>query len=958
MRRWLTAAFVLSGCIDGGEDPAERGMAIDPGPHGPAIMFNPLIQPVPDVPFPNDLSLRITDETLSGVAWNVPLEQASDHRTRLRERVNTLDGFGPYAPITLSFEGPLDLHTVTDDSVIVINIEEGHPRYGERVLIDLGKGYFPVKDEVGELYGQDPNAGLGDLLFGAENSVGLDPDGAPIRLTWYEVATNTLIMRPVVPLAQNARHAVLLTRDITGTAADGTHGPIRAPFDFKAHAAQTPLIREAARLADLPLTNLAYGWTYTTADMIEPLLLMRDGLYGEGPLDWLADVARPGLLRVHHTGVTHDAKDTADPDDPTDTPYILQAEFFGRLLGLVGNFSDQVQFELDFKALDYVVFGSIETPNLLANQERIFEVDPLSGEGDAAPQVVPFMVTVPKATDRYKAPFPVLFYFHGTGSSRMEALVMAEAMAKQGWATMSFDAVGHGPLVPDIYKLINDNLDSIGPILAGLPRILASLLVPDRVDEFAMFKVTNPDGSPNREGIDAFLKELEGIGLWSEIALYGRNQDIDGDGELATAESFFSSDPFRQCSSFWQDTVDLMQIVKQVRGFRQSAVPPAVPNPRGADEASLMPNLLAGDFNADGILDIGGPDVPMGVAGTSLGGFHSVIAAAVEPEITTASPIVAGGGFTDVMLRSSLREILTRILMEVFGVMVVGCPDPETDTLYLSLNNASNRCRRDLEATSFAKMEIPAPGTTVRLVNQRNGLVVEGEVNAQGGLSIAVESDEGDTLAITVGGETFEAAAPIDGAGYLRNSPDFRRALAVQQHVFDRCDPINFIRAATLEPPRDHPVTNVLMINAIGDSTVPFSTNVNLALAGGLLGEKPTTWQRNANRILRTGVMENGHYDLDDLASDNPGSEVAIGPFDGLKTATGVSGVRFYGVEGEHAFIAFYEQNGFEYGTYAQNQAAIFHACGGRLIYDDACISRTDCETLDRVQSLPGCAAP
>lgn len=964
MRGWTmrvamkgAAALLLAGCVDGGEDPAALGMALDPGPHGPAIMFNPLIQPVPDVPFPNDLSLRITDSTLSGVAWNVPLEQASDHRTRLRERVNTLDGFGPYAPITLSFEGPIDLETVTDASVIVINIEPGHPQYGEQALIDLGKGFFPIRDEMGEVYGQDPFGETSDLLFGPDNTLGLDADGNPIRLTWYEVETNTLILRPVIPLAQNARHAVLITRDITGTAPDGTQGPIRAPFDFKAHAAQTPLIREAAHMADLPLERLAYGWTYTTADMIEPLLVMRDGLYGEGPLKWLEDVARPGLLRVHHTGVTHDANDTDDPDDPLDTPYILQAEFFGRLLGLVGNFSDAVSFDLDIKALDYVVFGSIETPSLIANPERIFEVDPVSGEGDAAPQVVPIMITVPKVTERFKPPFPVLFYFHGTGSSRMEALVMAEAMAKQGWATMSFDAVGHGPLVPDIYKLIEDNLDSIGPILAGLPRILASLLVPDRADEFAQFRVTNPDGSPNREGIDAFLKELEGIGLWSEIALYGRNQDINDDGELSTAESFFSSDPFRQCSSFWQDTVDLMQIVKQVRGFRQDAVPAPVDTPREASDDALLPSLMAGDFNADGVLDIGGPDVAMGVAGTSLGGFHSVIAAAVEPEITTASPIVAGGGFTDVMLRSSLREIATRILMEVFGVMIVGCPDPETDTLYLSLNNAAKRCRNDLEETSFAKLELPEPGTAVRLVNKRNGLEVEGVINADGGLSIAVESDEGDQLEVFIGAERFDAVAPIDGAGYTRNSPDFRRALAVQQHVFDRCDPINFIRAATLNPPRDFPVTNVLMINAIGDSTVPFSTNVNLALAGGLLGEKRTTWERNANRILRTGVMDNGHYDLDDLAGDNPGNEAPVGPFEPLKTETGVSGVRFYGVEGEHAFIAFYEQNGFEYGRYAQNQAAIFHACGGRLIYDDECISRTDCEMIDKVQTLPGCAA-
>lgn len=949
-------ALALIGCVDGGEDPGAMGMAVPPGPHGPAIMFNPLIQPIPDVPFPNDLSLRITDDTLAGVSWNVATDQPSDHRTRLRERVNRLDGFGPYAPITVSFDGPIDLTTVTARSVIVINIEPGHPREGEQIPLDLGQGFFPLESATQNLFAQDPQSALGDLLFSEANTQGTRPDGRPDRISHYEVETNTLILRPVVPLAQGARHAVLLTREIMGDAPDGVFGPIRAPFDFKAHAAQTPLIRTAARLADLPLDRLAYGWTYTTADMIEPLLIMRDGLYGDGPLKWLEDVARPGLRRINHTGVTHDAQDSEDPDDPRDTPYILQAEFFGKLLSLVGTISNDVQFDLDIKAMDYVVFGTIETPNLRGNPERILDLDVVSGAGEAIPQIVPLMVTVPKATDRFKPPFPVLFYFHGTGSTRMEALVLGEAMAKQGWATMSFDAVGHGPLVPDVFKLIEENQDTIGPLLSIFPRILAQLLVPDRVEEFSQFTVVNPDGSANREGIEDFVDELEGIGLWQELAILGRNEDIDNDGELATAESFFSSDPFRQCTSFWQDTVDLMQIVKQVRGFSQAAVPPAIDNPRAATEDELMPSLLAGDFNADGVLDVGGPDVAMGVAGTSLGGFHSVIASAVEPEITTASPIVAGGGFTDVMLRSSLREIITRILMEVFGVLVIGCPDVESGTLYLSLNNRSKRCQNDLAETAFASLPLPAPGTTVRLKNRRNGVESEALVNEEGGFSVAVESDEGDLLDLLVGEAAFEVAAPIDGAGYRRNTPDFRRVLAVQQHVFDRCDPINFIGAATRQPRRDYPITNMLMINAIGDDTVPFSTNVNLALAGGLLGETPKEWLPRARRILRTGVMENGHYDLDDLAGDNAPTEPAIGPFAPLETATGVSGVRFYGVQGSHAFIAFYEQDGFEYGRYAQNQAAVFHACGGRLILDDPCLAQADCPLLDDIQSLPGCA--
>ncbi len=108
---------------------------------------------------------------------------------------------------------------------------------------------------------------------------------------------------------------------------------------------------------------------------------------------------------------------------------------------------------------------------------------------------------------------------------------------------------------------------------------------------------------------------LEEIGLWRELAVEGRTEDENGNGALESSESFFFANPFRMCASFWQDMVDLFQIVRIIRSLDPAAVPAAIDEPYKADPARLMQNLLAADFNADGVLDIGGPDVQISIAG-------------------------------------------------------------------------------------------------------------------------------------------------------------------------------------------------------------------------------------------------------------------------------------------------------------------------------------------------------
>jgi len=913
-------------------------------PPGPTVVFDPLRLPVPDVPFPNDLLLLPTDQTASGFRWNVSEKQPTHHQSVLRQAINQVDAFNPTGPVFLSFSGPLDLETVNDNSVFLVNIEPGHAREGERIPLDLGRGHFPTITPPTRFYGNDTLGDHPDLIFPADNAMDLDGDGEAEALGHYDLHSNTLIIRPIRPLAAGARHAVLLTTEITGRTPEGVRGPIRSAFATKAHVAQIPLIERALSSIGLPESALAFGWTYTTTDVMKPMLQLRDGLYGKGPLSWLSDLAPNKLLTVNDTSILHDG---GLADDPRDHPYILKASFFSELMRIFALVQEDDNFNVTFEHVDYMVFGSIQTPNLRSYNDHRLSVNPHTGDGLATPQAVPIMISVPKVTERNQPPFPVLIYMHGTGTSRIEPLPIADAMARQGIAVVSLDQVGHGPVIRDIPRLLAQNPD-IEAIFPAIRDLLASLLVPARANEFYDLDVD--------ESV-ALFKE---VGLFAELAVNGRGEDINGDGIMDIGEGFFFSDPTRLCASFQQDTVDVMQLVRVLQGLSQDAVP-ATPlaDPANASPEELMPYLLSGDFNADGVLDIGGPGVQFSAAGTSLGGFHTVLAGAVEKEITTISPIVAGGGLGDVLVRSGLHMIMRPLFAEVFGTLVVGCP-ADDGQLYLTLGDEAERCRKPRK-TAFARLEQVAAGTRVQVTNLDKGLEAESVVGENGGFFVTVASDHGDRLRVRFGAEDstleFGVVTHYDGSGYARNTSELRQIVNIQQHIFASCDPANFAPYLFLEPPRDHSPTNILLFTAIGDDTVPVSTAVNLAVSAGALGKSDSVWQPRTDALIAAGTLLNDHRDIDDVRNDNPTDQPALGPFPPVNTGNGLGTIRFANVAGKHEYIAGREVDGFDYGEHDQNRMSIFHGCSGKVVIDtDAeCIEDDACSVLDNISVLPGC---
>jgi hypothetical protein len=138
----------LVGCLGGddGSFPAGEGLLTvhTEDARGTRIQFDPLAQPMPEIPFPNDLATVLDPGSPTGRRLNIRMHAPTLLEQDVRTNVNELDGFGTFAPITVSFERPLDLRTVTAKNIRLVNIDPGSPRFGEEIRME-----FPPHDLPG-----------------------------------------------------------------------------------------------------------------------------------------------------------------------------------------------------------------------------------------------------------------------------------------------------------------------------------------------------------------------------------------------------------------------------------------------------------------------------------------------------------------------------------------------------------------------------------------------------------------------------------------------------------------------------------------------------------------------------------------------------------------------------------------------------------------------------------------
>lgn len=905
-------ALALLGCADG-----PTGLAVAQ-PANVTVKVDFLHRPLPEMPLPNDLATRYdaTSPTLRRV--NASLVAPTSFERVTREKIDTLDGWGVYMPISVPFSGPIDVAGVVkahvgddfafpNDVVYVIDIDRSSPHFGKPVALDLGAGNFPIVLKNRDLFDKSASDPRGDSLsvlfdetdedlnhngaMDAGEDTDLDgvldapnylPGMAPTAtdlvgradalMSFYERETNTLLVRPLQPLRQRNTYAVVVTRRLE----DAKGAPVGSPYRYVHHLGQTDALRpldeilrtHPAQLGGLDWSGVAFAWTFTTGSMTADLQAVRDGLYGHGTQKQLQGAFPPDLvLRKMAT-----AADQVAPG-----LYVLKSEIFIVLLKQMGSEL------LDFKEgseqwnrmfeqqryVDFHVFGTFPSPRLLPRQdaagkwlsynEMTWPPDLERNVAPATTEQVSFWLTVPRKEVSPRAadkPAGVAIIGHGYMSSRIDAALFGGSMAQHGLAAVAIDNVSHGlPIGPkalaEMAKDYGDLADAVG---AG-----------------------------------GLFKALADTRAW--------DQDLDGDpdsgADFWTAYTFHTRDVLRQTA------VDYMQLVRILRAFDGQRAWAWDTNGDG------QANDLAGDFDGDGHVDIGGPAATLGITGSSLGGIMAAMMAGCEPQIAASVPMCAGGGLGDVGVRSEQGGVREAVLLRIMGPLYIGTPEANGQ---LALQTVVPRLNRT-QTVTLAHMPAPKPGDSVLVRNLDNAEYDCALVRPDGRFRVAVASDvtlpypqrhrldffagnafqsgvrdeakgkacklkDGVTPVRTV--DKFEAdvayhfqSAALDfkkgealsplaeGLGLHRARPELRRFMGIAQMVLDPADPAVLashwstadLRFATGEVVAPH----AIVLTTVGDMAVPVATGAAIARAAGLIDwtTKVAQWGgRTANQVL------------------------------------------------------------------------------------------------------------
>ena len=1011
--------------------PEGKGLRATPEGTGAKIKFDLFHRPQPDLPFPNDLALRFDSSSPTRRRVNVSLTAANDWEKTTRADLDKLDGWSTYGAITVGFEKPLDVEQIyrrhvgddydpRDDAVYVIDITPDSPDYCEAVPLDLGEGNFPLTLERRDYFPNDVHNVAQQLVFeeleedrngNGELDLGEDldmdgvldhpntrhPDSNPFDvMTFYERETHTLIMKPVMPMRENTTYAAVITRRVL----DEDGRPVRSPFAYINHAAQTQQLEPLQGCLgkyNLGLEDIAFTWPFTTQSISRDFKVVRDGLYGKGPMSRLATdfpVQKAGAadkepvrllnLRLPNAGGSNVNVKIVPGDFFWKTARDLIATQSGGRISV----ADQQVID-SHKFIDYHVALTFDSPQLFprcatpegvdaqcpskdkpendANQglpleKQTWKLDPVSGEAFVRSEKVTVWLTVPK---NRKGAAPVVILSHGYTGNKLDPLYYGGFFARQGLASIGMESVSHGI--------------ALSPVDKELAR---SLFIAPGLEPFFNALVENH-----------------------------RATDQDGDGIVDSGADFLTSHIFHTRDMVRQTALDLMQLIRILRSFDGQRRWSYDANKDGQDD-------LAGDFDGDGVVDIGG-SASLNISGGSLGGIMSTMMGGLEPALDVAIPVSGGAGLADIGVRSIQNGVAEAVNLRMMGPLWVTLKNSEGKLdLWQYVPNTNKLGRAKVAALELT----PSEGDTAVVTNLKTGDYRCGRVMAGGLLRLAVSCDQGDLVRFEVypgplpsqplqgcripeeskpsirieelGFEvTFQAkvhskgeplAALQSGFGLRRNSPELRRFMDLAQMAADRGDPINFApnfeRRLLKYGTGEEVHTRVLVFNTIGDMNVPIATGAAIARAAGFieLREKDPRYGKTPNRVLidtgtlegveRTGRWQNSKgenvlMDVENLASvtgandqfDVPRLSSPLRLVKPSPRLGGITGALFPMVlpTGRHGFDTPDPSQPFDLASLIVNLTGHYLATSGKVLDFEPCLVNSSCAWIPVIPADP-----
>lgn len=909
--------------------PAASGLAPTQEGPGPKVLFDLAAKPLPEIPLPNDAATVVDPTTTTGLRVNISEIAPTLIESDTRARVDKIDGFGVFSPITVSFDRLIDLGDLLkrykdtkfeNDSVFVINVDPKSKYYGTFVPLDICHGNYPVtvtkvgpedlffseqdkpymaKADVHEwdnnvlFEERDEDTNHNGILDPGEDTDfdnQLDiPNIYPLNacdtlrdtlrqtlrsnkddaikaarkayntcmvghlLTCYERETNTLIIKPLIPMDQNSKYAVVITKRL-----HGIHGnPVVSPFPGINAADQTKALeplRDILPKVGLSINDVAFAWSFTTQSLTEDLEAIRKGLYGFGTMSWLSK--QFPMSKIYPAVVT---------DEKGANPYYISMNKFLKALGPIlpsfgsgNNKNGLKKLVQDLGNVDHIVIGKFYSPYFLVDKDGVatkhypaddnesFEMNPHTGKAVVGGQWVGYMCTIPKDTSLAHQPFPVVLYAHGYLGLTFEQLGFAGRMAAFGMASCAIEAVGHG------------------------------LALPKDMPELPLVK-----------------KLLKAYHLWPtwQVLSPGRARDLNNDGYPDIGGDFWTYDLFHTRDVVRQTLVDYMQFIRILRSFNGKNTWDADTNGDGFAN-------LAGDFDGDGRPDLGGSKHPYGAWGQSLGGFVSALLAAVEPAIKAVVPVSGGAGLTDIAIRSENAGVPESVMLPLLGPIIMGHP-VENDGIQFEF--LVNDLIKKAVVPFYTSTKI-LPGDRLVLKNLHNGKTAYVIVPPDKIFRFAVPADAlsatekraplgmlddnsnvpvtvtdptaiADPLQITVYNSTSDQVKEVinhfdrnvlwqgalfpagsqmvaieKGLGYLRQTHELRKMLSTAAFIIEAADPgafskyffqnsLDFSYEDKLPDSMGHykKDTHIMVVATAGDMNVPVNTEIAMARTAGIL---------------------------------------------------------------------------------------------------------------------------
>ncbi len=602
-------------------------------------------------------------------------------------------------------------------------------------------------------------------------------------MTFYERETDTLVVRPILPLDEMTKYAVVLTDRLV----DANGNPVKSPFSHVFHATQREMavrvaevLSDSARsnyygdLAGTGITRVAFTWGFTTQPTVDDMKRLRDGLYGEGPFGRFASQFPPELRVERAVGQTSGLAEGA-----TETPGWEQTEACKNLSSnlyvvKVADIESTLKLAVEqlfgeaggpdvelllrgLEAVDTIIIGTYKSPFLLeggpdnTDPKSAFRLDYLTGDGEVHEDEVQFWLVVPKETAEHQQPFDVNIYGHGYTGNFLELVFYAGNIAQHGMATVGINAMGH-------------ELDFGGA------------------------------------GIETVAKGLFGggcVGPLADAILTGRARDLDRDGLPDSGGDFWSSYLFHTRDGVRQSVLDHIQLVRIFRTFGTSSgrmlcqnattgwdQPATEDCDTNGDGTAEVP----GDFDGNGVADVGGPDAKFSTWGESLGGILSGIHGAIDAYVTSASPGSGGGGLTDIGVRSFQGGVIEAVLLRLWGPLLVSVPvtesGPEPCDGRLDQDGECTVCQvgevslrwvmPDTNDTGTLEIDCVAPSeiqdTTVFVYNQSNGELRCARVDDKLAFRVGLPASVGDGVLVSFFAgkdivKDYESCAPTIPAG-------------------------------------------------------------------------------------------------------------------------------------------------------------------------------------------------